>query len=128
MDYEIELQTLINAMLLVSVSYLLGQWWRQNRFVKASARGIDPVGEAEVFLFQGKVRHAIRVLKAALDDEPGNMSVKVVLLRAYADGNYIREYSELAREVSEPLQGEPIWQQIQRTGREMEPDNPLYHC
>ncbi|AVY96031.1 pilus assembly protein FimV [Microvirgula aerodenitrificans] len=107
---------------------MLGQWWRQNRFVKASARGIDPVGEAEVFLFQGKVRHAIRVLKAALDDEPGNMSVKVVLLRAFADGNYIREYSELAREVSEPLQGEPIWQQIQRTGREMEPDNPLYHC
>lgn len=124
--YEFELQTVLNTLLLISVSYLCAQWWRQNRFVPASARGIDPVGEAEVFLFQGKTKPAIRVLRAALREEPCNLPVKVVLLRALADGGHTREYGQLAAEVRELLKHEPIWLQIKKTGRELEPGNELY--
>lgn len=124
--YEFELQTILNALLLVSVSYLCAQWWRQTRFVPASIRGIDPVGEAEVFLFQGKTKPAIRVLKAALREEPCNLPVKVVLLRAFADGGHAQEYSRLAAEVRTQLEHEPIWLQIKQTGRELEPGNVLY--
>ena len=125
--YEFELQTILNALLLVSVSYLCAQWWRQTRFVPASARGIDPVGEAEVYLFQGKTKCAIRVLKAALQEDPCNLPVKVVLLRALADGGHTQEYSRLAAEVRVQLEHEPIWGQIKKTGRQLEPNNTLYY-
>ncbi|MCG9083186.1 type IV pilus assembly protein FimV [Laribacter hongkongensis] len=127
MNLEFELQTLINALLLVSASYLAAQWWRQNRFVKASVRGIDPVGEAEVFLFQGKVKEAIRVLKGALEDEPDDLSVKVALLRAYGEAGQAGQYDQLAKEVAGKLRQEPVWGQIKKTGRLLSPDNNLYH-
>ncbi len=124
MNLEFELQTLINALLLVSASYLAAQWWRQNRFVKASVRGIDPVGEAEVFLFQGKVKEAIRVLKGALEDEPDDLPVKVALLRAYGEAG---QYDQLAKEVAGKLRQEPVWGQIKKTGQLLSPDNKLYY-
>ena len=116
MNLEFELQTLINALLLVSASYLAAQWWRQNRFVKASVRGIDPVGEAEVFLFQGKVKEAIRVLKGALEDEPDDLSIKVALLRAYGEAGQAERYDQLAKEVAGTLKHESIWEQIKKLG------------
>jgi predicted Zn-dependent protease len=124
MNLEFELQTLINALLLVSASYLAAQWWRQNRFVKASVRGIDPVGEAEVFLFQGKVKEAIRVLKGALEDEPDDLPVKVALLRAYGEAG---QYDQLAKEVAGKLRQEPVWRQIKKTGQSLSPNNKLYY-
>lgn len=124
MNLEFELQTLINALLLVSASYLAAQWWRQNRFVKASVRGIDPVGEAEVFLFQGKVKEAIRVLKGALEDEPDDLSIKVALLRAYGEAG---QYDQLAKEVAGKLRQEPVWRQIKKTGQSLSPNNKLYY-
>ncbi|MCG9118634.1 pilus assembly protein FimV [Laribacter hongkongensis] len=126
MNLEFELQTLINALLLVSASYLAAQWWRQNRFVKASVRGIDPVGEAEVFLFQGKVKEAIRVLKGALEDEPDDLSVKVALLRAYGEAGQAERYDQLAKEVAGKLKHESIWEQIKKTGKLISPKNKLY--
>lgn len=124
MNLEFELQTLINALLLVSASYLAAQWWRQNRFVKASVRGIDPVGEAEVFLFQGKVKEAIRVLKGALEDEPDDLPVKMALLRAYGEAG---QYDQLAKEVAGKLRQEPVWRQIKKTGQSLSPNNKLYY-
>mgnify|MGYP000296526175 CR=1 FL=1 len=124
MNLEFELQTLINALLLVSASYLAAQWWRQNRFVKASVQGIDPVGEAEVFLFQGKVKEAIRVLKGALEDEPDDLPVKVALLRAYGEAG---QYDQLAKEVAGKLRQEPVWRQIKKTGQSLSPNNKLYY-
>lgn len=124
MNLEFELQTLINALLLVSASYLAAQWWRQNRFVKASVRGIDPVGEAEAFLFQGKVKEAIRVLKGALEDEPDDLPVKVALLRAYGEAG---QYDQLAKEVAGKLRQEPVWRQIKKTGQSLSPNNKLYY-
>ncbi|ASJ25965.1 type IV pilus assembly protein FimV [Laribacter hongkongensis] len=126
MNLEFELQTLINALLLVSASYLAAQWWRQNRFVKASVRGIDPVGEAEVFLFQGKVKEAIRVLKGALEDEPDDLSIKVALLRAYGEAGQAERYDQLAKQVAGKLKHESIWEQIKKTGKLISPKNKLY--
>lgn len=126
MNLEFELQTLINALLLVSASYLAAQWWRQNRFVKAGVRGIDPVGEAEVFLFQGKVKEAIRVLKGALEDEPDDLSIKVALLRAYGEAGQAERYDQLAKQVAGKLKHESIWEQIKKTGKLISPKNKLY--
>ena len=123
----LEFQSLLNLLFILPLSYLLVYWWKQARFVKASARGIDPVGEAEVFLFQGKTQKAIRVLRAALAEEPTNVMLQVTLLRALGDASLVDEYGQLAAEVECQLRNQPIWQQIQRTGREMEPGNALYH-
>lgn len=122
----LEFQTVLNGLFILPLSYFLMYCWKHTRFVKASARGIDPVGEAEVFLFQGKTKQAIRVLRAELADNPNNMSAKIALLRAFSDAVRPREYHQLASEVEHHLQHEPIWQQIKRAGRHLEPEDPLY--
>ena len=90
-------------------------------------RGIDPVGEAEVFLAYGKVSEAVRVLKATVREEPDNLPAKITLLRAYSHSGDSKAYSLLARDVESRLQGQPVWKTIQQHGRELDPTNPLFN-
>jgi len=82
--------------------------WKTMRYTKPRLRGIDPVGEAEVFLAYGRT--------------------KVALLRAYSSDRNIRAYSTLAHDLQGDLQDKAIWHTIQRNGRDMDPHNPLFNA
>lgn len=101
--------------------------WRGVRYTKPRHRGIDPVGEAEVFLAYGRTKDAVRVLRDALSDDPDNLAAKVTLLRAYSSAGNVRAYSSLAQDLQEPLRGQAVWRTIQRNGRDMDPANPLFN-
>lgn len=119
-------ELLLNASLLGGVAYLLAYWRRQHRFVKASARGIDPIGEAEVFLFSHNHKAAIRVLQAALQDEPHNVAIQVTLLRAFAEGGKAKEYRQLAAHLQPQLEQQAIWEQIRKTGQTLLPHDEFF--
>jgi Tfp pilus assembly protein FimV len=102
--------------------------WKTMRYTKPRLRGIDPVGEAEVFLAYGRTKDAVRVLRDTLADEPDNMAAKVALLRAYSSDRNIRAYSTLAHDLQGDLQDKAIWHTIQRNGRDMDPHNPLFNA
>ena len=117
---------IIPVALLASVSYLWVWRRRQLRSVSHRARRIDPIGEAEVFLAYGRSKDALRVLRTALNQEPGNLKIKVVMLRALAELNDVPGFIRLASEVQAPLSGQPVWQQICKTGQRLQPENPLF--
>ncbi|GGY16577.1 hypothetical protein GCM10011289_19850 [Paludibacterium paludis] len=101
--------------------------WRSVSYTKPRDRGIDPIGEAEVFLAYGKTKEAVRVLRDALADEPDNLAAKVTLLRAYSSDRDVKAYSQLATDVHPRLQGQNVWKTIQKNGRDMDPMNPLFN-
>jgi len=115
-----------SSLLLMLAYYVARRAWRRFTYVKPSQRGIDPIGEAEVFLAYGKVDEAIRVLRDTVKDEPDNLSAKITLLRAYSYQRNHRDYSTLAHDVKHRLEGQPLWQTIQCEGKVMDPGNPLY--
>ena len=125
-DLITESNTLIPLALFASLS-LYWMWRRrQTRLSIQRARRIDPIGEAEVFLAYGRSKDALRVLRTALNQEPGNLKIKVVMLRALAELNDVPGFIRLAREVQAPLSGQPVWQQICKTGQRLQPENPLF--
>ncbi len=102
------------------------KFWRAATYTKPRDRGIDPVGEAEVFLAYGRTKEAVRVLQDTLADEPDNLAAKVTLLRAYSSDRDVKAYSQLAFDLKTVLHGQTVWQTIQKNGREMDPLNPLF--
>ncbi|WP_246542720.1 type IV pilus assembly protein FimV [Paludibacterium yongneupense] len=108
--------------------YLIRRIWKFFTYTKPEKRGIDPLGEAEVFLAYGRTKEAVRVLRDALSDDPGNLTLKVTLLRAYSSDRNVRAYSRLARDLETSLQGQPVWNTIQKNGRDMDPANPLFNA
>ena len=111
---------------LMSSYYISRQLWRKATYKKPRARGIDPVGEAEVFLAYGRSSDAVRVLKEAMKDEPQNLSIKVTLLRAYSSAGNCKAYCRLARDVQAPVKDPPVWRTIQENGRLLAPQDPLF--
>jgi len=100
--------------------------WRKATYKKPRARGIDPVGEAEVFLAYGRSSDAVRVLKEAMKDEPQNLSIKVTLLRAYSSEGNRKAYCRLARDIQSQVKDQPVWRTIQENGRLLAPQDPLF--
>ncbi|MBA8734175.1 type IV pilus assembly protein FimV [Chromobacterium violaceum] len=117
---------LASSLALMLVYYSLRQFWRHMRYTKPVQRGIDPVGEAEVFLAYGRTREAVRVLKDSLKDDPDNLHAKVALLRAYSNARDSKAYVSLARDVHPQVQGQPVWHTIRENGRELAPQEPLF--
>lgn|GEM_PF-6075709 len=111
---------------LMSSYYIARQLWRKFNYKKPQARGIDPIGEAEVFLAYGRTSEAVRVLKATLKDEPDNLSAKVTLLRAYSSECNSKAYCSLARDVQPQVKDQPVWRTIQDAGRKLAPQDPLF--
>lgn len=125
-DLITEPSTLIPLASIASLS-LYWMWRRrQTRLHAQRARRIDPVGEAEVFLAYGRSKDALRVLQTALNREPGNIRIKVVMLRALADLQDASGFVRLAAEVRATLHGQPVWQQICKTGQRLLPGHPLF--
>lgn len=121
------LTAMASSLMVMLAYYGAKKLWRAARYTKPRHRGIDPVGEAEVFLAYGRTKDAVRVLRDAMRDEPDNLAVKVTLLRAYSTDGNVRAYSTLARDVQTSLQGQAVWNTIQRNGRDMDPANPLFN-
>ena len=117
---------LASSFALMLVYYTLRHFWRRLRYVKPAHRGIDPIGEAEVYLAYGRTREAVRVLKDSLQDDPDNLHAKVALLRAYSSARDSEAYVLLARDVQSQVQGQPVWRTIQENGRELAPQEPLF--
>ncbi|UTH75281.1 FimV family protein [Chromobacterium sp. IIBBL 290-4] len=117
---------LASSLALMLVYYSLRQFWRRLRYTKPIQRGIDPVGEAEVFLAYGRTREAVRVLKDSLKDDPDNLNAKVALLRAYSSARDSESYVLLARDVHAEVQDKAVWRTIQENGRELAPQEPLF--
>ena len=117
---------LASSLALMLVYYSLRQFWRRLRYTKPVHRGIDPVGEAEVYLAYGRTKEAVRVLKDSLKDDPDNLHAKVALLRAYSSARNSEAYVLLARDVQAQVQGQPVWHTIQENGRQLAPQDPLF--
>ncbi len=125
-DLITESNTLIPLALFASLS-LYWMWRRrQTRLSIQRARRIDPIGEAEVFLAYGRSKDALRVLQTALNREPGNVKIKVVMLRALAEQQDAHGFVRLAGEVRGALHGQPVWRQICKTGQQLQPGHPLF--
>ena len=111
---------------LMSAYYISRTLWRKATYKKPQARGIDPVGEAEVFLAYGRTSDAVRVLQDAMADEPHNLSIKVTLLRAYSTEGNGKAYCRLARDIQAQVKDQPVWFTIQEAGRRLAPQDPLF--
>lgn len=120
------LTTTLATALVLMTSYSARQLWRKVTYVSPRKRGIDPVGEAEVFLAYGKTNEALKVLKNTLREEPENLSAKITLLRTYSSIGNSKAYSKLASEVQSSLTGQTVWKTIQDHGRSLDPENPLF--
>ena len=102
--------------------------FKAARKPKPRQRGIDPVGEAEVYLAYGRTKAAVKVLRQTVRDEPDNLEAKVTLLRAYSSDRNVSAYNSLAKDLQASLHGQAIWHTIQRNGRDMDPHNPLFNA
>ena len=100
--------------------------WRQLNFVPPHKRGIDPVGEAEVFLHYGRLDDAVLVLRDALKRDASNTAAKIALLRAYSLQRNADGYSQLAKQLREELHTYPVWNTVRKNGQAIDPHNPLY--
>ncbi|MGL6070518.1 type IV pilus assembly protein FimV [Craterilacuibacter sp.] len=101
--------------------------WRQLSYVSPRKRGIDPVGEAEVFMHYGRVDDAIMVLRDTVKHDPKNTAAKVALLRAYSCQRNAKDYSSLAATLRDELHTYPVWNTVRKNGMAIDPYNPLYH-
>ncbi len=125
-DLITELHPLIPMAFFASLSMYWMWRRRQTRLDTLRASRIDPVGEAEVFLAYGRSKDALRVLQNALNREPGNLKIKVVMLRALAEQQDAQRFVHLAGEVRSALYDQPVWRQICKTGERLLPGHPLF--
>lgn len=98
----------------------------QLRFVPPRKRGIDPVGEAEVYLTYQRYKRARQVLRYAKKTEPDNLEAQILLLHTYHLLESSHDYCELATELYPKLIGSPEWKKICQVGRTMAPNHPLF--
>lgn len=101
---------------------------KAGHFVPPQERGIDPVGEAEVFLSYGKRKEALRVLLYTVKVEPDNLAAQLLLLQTHAYLLDARSYIELAQQLQPRLSQLPVWQVIAAEGRELAPRHPLFQA
>lgn len=125
---QVMITTMAGSLGCMAALFMGRKVWKTNTYTKPRDRGIDPIGEAEVFLAYGRTKEAIRVLKDMLMDEPDNLTAKVTLLRAYSLSGDAKAYVQLAIDLKMALQGQPVWQTVQKMGRELAPTHPLFVC
>lgn len=94
--------------------------------LKPSAPDINPVGEAEVYMFTKKYREAIFVLQHEIQHNPQNIEAKITLLRAFAESGQSQKFCDLASELSPEIRNHPIWAKIQQVGRQLRPNEALF--
>lgn len=94
-----------------------------------AAGDVDPVAEADVYLAYGRDLQAEEILREALRSTPGRVAIHTKLLEIYAKRRDITSFGPLAANAFELTEGQgPDWDRISQLGRELEPDNGLYHA
>ena len=92
-----------------------------------AAGDVDPVAEADVYLAYGRDMQAEEILKEALRNHPGRISIHRKLAEIFAKRRDARALEAIAVEGYEVTRGEgPDWLAITALGGELDPDNPLY--
>lgn len=93
----------------------------------AMAGDLDPVAEADVHLAYGSDERAAGVLRAAMEEQPNRLDLRVKLLEVLALQRDSMSFEPVALEVQEMTGGEGAdWEHVKAMGRELDPYNPLY--
>ncbi len=58
----------------------------------ADGEGVDPVGEADIYLSLGNYNQAETVLANAIDEDPSNTSLRLKLLEVYVNANELEKF------------------------------------
>ena len=88
---------------------------------------VDAVAEADVYLAYGRDLQAEEILKEALRATPDRLAVRAKLLEVYAKRRDIKGFESLAVQLYALTRGEgEYWAKAQESGRQLDPDNPLY--
>ena len=89
---------------------------------------VDPVAEADVYLAYGRDLQAEEILKEALRANPGRLAIRLKLLEVYAKRRDTKGFEQLAIQLYAETHGVgEDWGKAQEMGRQIDPDNPLYH-
>lgn len=96
------------------------------RFTPAHKRNIDPVGEAEVYLFYQQYAKAEHVLQKALQNQPDNLDAKLLLLQIHVRTGATQAYCDLAGQLQSEIIHTRYWQQVCKDGHALAPDHPLF--
>ncbi len=89
------------------------------------ANAVDPISEADLFLTFGRDEQAEKILKEALNKNPGFHEIHLKLLSVYANRKDANAFSAIARQLQDS--GDTVaWEQAVVLGRMLEPNNPMY--
>ncbi len=91
---------------------------------------VDPIAEADVYIAYGRYQQVEDLLKQALNRDPDRLALKHKLLEVYYATRNVPMFNELAESMVE--NGQDIvdpdaWARVCDMGRELAPDNNLYH-
>jgi pilus assembly protein FimV len=91
------------------------------------AKDLDPIAEADVHLAYGSDERAAAVLRAAIEQRPERLDLRIKLLEVLALQRDSMSYEPLALEVQQMTDGQgSMWEHVKAMGRELDPYNPLY--
>ncbi len=94
-----------------------------------AASDVDPIAEADVYLAYGRDLQAEEILKEAMRTYPDRAAIHAKLLEIYAKRRDIGSFAEMATQAHLLTKGEgPEWEHIAAMGRELEPNNTLFHA
>ncbi len=90
---------------------------------------VDPVAEADVYLAYGRDLQAEEILKEAMRASPERLAIRNKLLEVYAKRRDTKGFELLATQLFGLTGGQgEDWLKAQETGRQIEPENPLYQA
>lgn len=88
---------------------------------------VDPIAEAEVYLAYGRDQQAEEILKDALVKDPTRHEVRAKLLEIYASRQDKASFENHAQALHAALDGKgALWDKVAKSGRAIDPANPLY--
>ena len=89
---------------------------------------VDPVAEADVYLAYGRDLQAEEILKEALRANPERLAIRLKLLEVYAKRRDTKGFEQLGIQLYAETHGVgEDWAKAQEMGRQIDPENPLYH-
>jgi pilus assembly protein FimV len=92
-----------------------------------TAGNLDPAAEADVHLAYGSDERAAAVLRAAIQERPERLDLRIKMLEVLALQRDSMSYEPLALEVQEMTNGQgSMWEHVKAMGRDLDPYNPLY--
>jgi pilus assembly protein FimV len=93
-----------------------------------AAGDVDPVAEADVYLAYGRDLQAEEILKEAMRTNPGRVAIHAKLMEIYAKRRDIKAFETVANEAFSVTKGQGSeWEAASAMGRDLDPENPLYH-